>query len=235
MTDLDAWLDDYKPPIVTVSVCGRGDLLVAHARADAALAAARATDADMLASAETAEAKRVVEALEAEMEGSQQEFSFQGIGHQAWQGFKRQFPPTEQQRRDGMDCNLDRFAPAVISAASVDPKISPEQAARMATKLPEGEYEKLYEAVLQANGQVMGTPKSVLAAFIEQSRQNGGSSTTAAPEESPDQSSLAGNDDPSGESSETTTESLSEPKSPTTPSSSQKTTSPRSNGKPSKT
>lgn len=208
MTDLDAWLDDYKPPVVTTKICGSGDLVDAHSIADAELASAieAAASSDVLASPEVSEAKRRVDEIQAKIEASEREFKFQGIGHQPWQDLKRKFPPNEKQRRSGLDCDLDRFAPAAIAASAVKPEISPDTATRLSRILPTGEFGKLYEATLQANGQVLGTPKSVLAAFIDQSQQNGGSSTPSLPEESLEALLSDGSDDLSTSTSTTTTD-----------------------------
>lgn len=206
--DLDAWLDDYKPPIVTVQVCGNAGLVDAHARADVELAAALedASKSDVLSSPEVSAAQRRVEELQEQIEASEKEFKFQGIGHQAWQDLKRKYPPDEKQRRSGLDCDLDRFAPKAIAASSLDPPITSDTADRLARILPTGEFGKLYQATLQANGQVIDTPKSALAALIEQSRQNGGSSMPSLPEESPEASLSADDDDLSTSTSTTTTD-----------------------------
>jgi len=195
VTDLDAWLEDYKPYISSTKVCGRADLIAEHQRLDRALLEAQSASADMLASTEVAEAKRAVRDIEAEIEASQREFTFQGIGNKPWQDLKRAHPPSEAQRREGLDTDIEAFAPALIAAASLDPKVSPAQAQKMMDRFPPGEFGKLYESALEANGQVAGPPKSVTAALIEAFRQNGGSSTSAAPEESPDLSSWDDNDD----------------------------------------
>jgi len=201
--DLDAWLHDYKPYVASVSICGRADLIADHSRLEVDLFTARADAGDVLADKAVSAAKRAVEEIEAEIEASEKEFTFQGIGHREWQNLRTKFPPSAKQQREGLDRDLDRFAPAAIAASSLDPKISVEQAENMMRVLPTGEYEKLFEATLQANGQVVGSPKSVLAAFIEQSQANGDSSTISLPEESPDPSLSDASDDPSPDTSTT--------------------------------
>jgi hypothetical protein len=187
--DLDAWLDDYKPYISSAKVCGRPDLIAAHTEAELALTAAVAAAGDMLADKGVSEARGVVEAVQEQIEASEKSFTFQGMGQRQWQDLKRKNPPNETQRREGLDTNMERFAPAAIAASSLDPTITVDQAEKMLTKLPPGEFEKLFQATLEANGQVIGAPKSATAAFIERFRQNGGSSITALPEESPEASS----------------------------------------------
>jgi hypothetical protein len=204
VSDLDAWLEDYRPYIATVRVCGRADLIAEHARRDAEMQAAVAESADMLASTAVDAARAAVDAVEAEIAASEKEFTFQGLGNKEWQDLKRAHPPTQAQREERLDTNMEAFAPALIAASSLAPKISPAQALTMMDRFPIGEFEKLFQGALEANGQVAGPPKSVMAALIGASRQNGGYSTTPAPEVSPEASSSDDNGSLSGEQSGTT-------------------------------
>ena len=77
---------------------------------------------------------------------------------------------------------------AAIAACSVEPKMNAEQAERLADTVSDGEFSKLWQAVLAANLRVGdGTPKSVLATTIL--RTNGASLTSAAGLASPEASS----------------------------------------------
>lgn len=188
--DLDAWLEDYRPYVSSTKVCGRADLILAHAEADVALHAARHAGKDILGtSPEVVEAKRRVDELQAEIEASEKEFTFQGLGQRGFFDLKRQHPPKEADVKQGLDVHMETFAPALIAACSLEPKVSAEQAQKMLDRFPLGEFQKLFDAAFASNGQVAGPPKSAAAALIELSRQNGGSSTTALPEESPEASS----------------------------------------------
>lgn len=189
MGDFDAWLDDYKPFVSSAKVCGRPDLIAEHTRRDLALHAARLAASDIMHDPDLAAAKAAVRDIEAEIEASQRDFHFRGIGHRKWQDLKRQYPPSELQRRENLDCDMERFAPALIAASAYDPEITQDQADRLYDKLPPGEFQKLWEAALEANGQVIGAPKSVLAAVIEQLPLNGASSITVASAESLEASS----------------------------------------------
>lgn len=204
LDDFDAWLEDYRPYIASTKVCGRADLFAEFRRANEALVAANVSSLDMLSSAEVNEAKRAVQAVEAEIAASEKEFTFQGISHRDWQDLKREHPATGNDAADGYEVDMATWVPAVIAATSHRPKLTAERVKKMAARLPTEEYEKLFQAALEANGKVVGAPKSDLAARIERSLQNGGSSTTALPDESLDPSSSDGNDDLSPGTSTTT-------------------------------
>lgn len=193
MSDFDAWLNEYKPYIASAKVCGRADLIVEHQRREQALLAAKLAASDTLHDAKLSAAKKAIQEIETQIQTSEQEFTFQGIGQRQWQDLKRAHPPTDQQRADGLDADMESFAPALLAVSSVEPKLTPEQASKLMDMLPPGEYEKLFKAALEANGQVVGPPKSVLAAAIDALPQNGEYSTTAANVVSHDQSSSDGN------------------------------------------
>lgn len=209
MSDLDTWLDDYRPYTTEVSVCGRADLVARRLQLDVELSEAmrEAQRDDMLNSPAVTAARRAVDDNDAAITGAQRTFKFAGVGNEAWHNLKRKHPPTDTDRLVGNDTHLVKFAPALISAASADdPKVTLPQAETLMRKLPPGEFDKLFDAALQANGQVVAGPKSDLAALIERSPLNGASSTTSLPEASPDPSLSDDVDDPSPESSETTTD-----------------------------
>jgi hypothetical protein len=56
------------------------------------------------------------------------ELTFQSIGAAAYDKLVAKNPPTPSQRVDGASFNMDTFAPALISACSVEPEISPADA-----------------------------------------------------------------------------------------------------------
>lgn len=203
--DVDAWLNDYKPYIATAKVTGRADLIAEHARLDSAWADAKNDAKDVMHDPTEKAAERALRECQAAIEASERTYTFQSAGHQAWQNLKRKFPPSEDQRKTGLDIDLEPFSVAVLSACSLKPKLTEEQGRRMLEILPPGEYEKLYRAVLEANGEVLGPPKSVLAVLTDRSRANGDSSTTGLPEESRVADYSGTLADPEPESNETST------------------------------
>lgn len=183
--DLDQWLNDYQPHIVEASVVQKAGLIAEHTRREMAWIQARAAAGDVMHDSASAEAERALRECEAEIRASETTFTFSGIGHEDWQNLKRKYPPTRAQRDAGDDVNLDAWAPEVIAACSHEPKITVAQAQAMMSKLPPGEFEKLFKACAQANSEVAGSPKSVLAALTDRSRQSGAYSTTEPHEASP--------------------------------------------------
>ena len=53
---------------------------------------------------------------------------FQAIGARAYDKLVAKHPPKPEQRVEGASFNIETFAPALISAVSVDPEISPDDA-----------------------------------------------------------------------------------------------------------
>jgi hypothetical protein len=204
--DLDTWLDGYEAMVVEAKVVQKAALISEHSRLELAWIGAKQAASDVMHDPAATEAEAALRACEAEIAASEKTFKFTGIGHESWQNLKRKHPPTQAQRDEGADVNLERWAPAVVAACSLEPKITVAQAETMMRKLPPGEFEKVFAAVGHANGEVAGAPKSVLAALIDRSRQSGGSSTTALPEGSPADDYSDTLVDPSPESSETTTD-----------------------------
>lgn len=188
--DVDAFLDGYKGKTVSVVVCGRADLMGRHTDLERSLIEARTASRDDFHNPEVAQLTGEIRELEQEMKGAEVTFTFAALSHKAWQDLLAKHPPTKQQKAEhGIDHNPETFPTAAIAAAAIEPPLTSEQAERIRDTLTFGEFEKLYRAVLEANAEVQGVPKSVLAAVIGDRPQNGASSTTAAPEGSPDASS----------------------------------------------
>lgn len=204
--DLDTWLDDYEPVVVAARVVQKAALIAEHTRLQLALVDARRAAADVMHDPEAGAIEAQLREVEEAVKASEKTFRFQGIGHGPWQNLKRKHPPTPEDREAGMDVNLLAWAPAVIVECAIDPKISKPQAETMMRKLPPGEFDKLLIAVREANQEVVGAPKSVLLAHIDQVRQNGGLPTMGPLSGSPDGDYLGTLADPSPESPETTTD-----------------------------
>jgi hypothetical protein len=204
--DLDTWLDGYQALVVEARIVQKAALISEHTRLEHAWITAKAASVEVMHDPAAGEAEAALRACEAEIAASEKTFKFTGVGHEQWQNLKRKYPPTQAQREAGDEVNLEAWAPVVVAECSLDPKITLPQAQTLMRKLPVGEFEKLFIAVRQANSEVIGAPKSVLAALTDRSRLRDGSSTTGLPAESPDGDSSGTLADPSPESSETTTD-----------------------------
>jgi hypothetical protein len=171
--NVEDFLAGYQPRTVTVLICQRAALLDEHARIEAEVlrdgggSLAGRTKAGELA------------ALEDQIEEASTAFRFRALGRRGWADLLRQHPPSKDDAKLGIDFNPETFPQAAIAASSVEPEISPEQSERLAEVLPQGEWEKLWAAVLTCNIEGVEPPKSVLAAVAR--TMSVASSTTAAP------------------------------------------------------
>lgn len=173
MTDVDAWLDQYEARIVTVPICQKAALLDEHARLEAQTAREGAGSL-----AGTGNAKALAD-LEDRIEQASRPFTFRGLGKRGWADLLKAHPPSKDDLKAGIDFNPETFPHAAIAECSVEPKLTVAQSQRFAEVLPQGEWERLWGAVLTCNLEEVSPPKSVLAA-VARSMSNG-SSTTAAP------------------------------------------------------
>lgn len=180
--DLDSWLDGYEALVIEAKVVQKAALISEHSRLELAWIDAKNAAKDVMHDPVPAAAETALRACEAEIAASEMTFKFTGIGHEAWQNLKRKHPPTQAQRQEGDEVNLEAWAPEVVAACSLEPKITLPQAQTMMRKLPPGEFEKLFLAVRQANSEVAGPPKSVLAALTERNRLRNAFSTTGLQE-----------------------------------------------------
>lgn len=177
--DVDEFLDGYEVQQVPAAVCMKAALVAEHQAADAAFNQAAREASDVMHDPEVSRLRDQVRDLEQQMEEASRTFWFKGVSYRAWHDLKRRHPPTDVQRRDGLDVNVETFTIPAIVLCSSKPKISETQANRLAETLPEGEIQKLARAVWEANRDFM-VPKSVLAAAIGGVGQSDRSSITAA-------------------------------------------------------
>lgn len=75
------------------------------------------------------------------------------------------FPPSEEDKRKGMTYELDKFAPALISACLSEPEMSLAQAKQLwnSDNWSRGDIEGLFSKVLQINHQESTVPFSARA------------------------------------------------------------------------
>jgi hypothetical protein len=181
--DVDEFLDGYEVQQIPASVCMKAALVAEHQAADEAFNRAAREAGDVMHDPEVSRLRGRVQDLERQMDEASRTFWFKGVSYRAWHDLKRRHPPTEAQRRDGLDVNIETFTIPAVVLCSSKPKISETQANRLAETLPDGEIQKLAGAVWQANRDFM-VPKSVLAAAIGGVGQSDRSSITAALAES---------------------------------------------------
>lgn len=111
------------------------------------------------------EAPKVQEELEkviAEGRSTEAVFTFRSIGRARFEKMLEDHKPTKQQKDQGNIYNPDTFAPALLSAASVEPEISLEQAQEMfdSEMWNSAELAKLFLAAQEANAEAPDIPLS---------------------------------------------------------------------------
>jgi LmbE family N-acetylglucosaminyl deacetylase len=88
------------------------------------------------------------------------EVVFQAISRPVYKALKRAHPPTTEQDEESQarygakaDVNVDTFAPELIAASCVQPKMTPEQVASLQTEYGwnEAEFIHLYQLALRVN------------------------------------------------------------------------------------
>jgi hypothetical protein len=181
--DVDEFLDGYEVQQIPATVCMKAALVAEHQDADAAFNRAAREAGDVMHDPEVSRLRDRVKDIELQMEEASRTFWFKGVSYRAWHDLKRRHPPTDAQRRDNLDVNLETFTIPALVLCSSKPKINEAQANRLAETLPDGEIQKLAAAVWEANRDFL-VPKSVLAAAIGGVGQSDRSSITAALAES---------------------------------------------------
>ena len=89
-------------------------------------------------------------------------FIFQAIGRVAWDKMVTDYPPTDEDKELEKDAawDLNRFPPAIIQAACIDPKMTAEEVQEIwdSTDWSQTELTKLFAAAWQANQETPNIP-----------------------------------------------------------------------------
>lgn len=83
---------------------------------------------DQLAKKRAFEKTVVVKVPSDDGEEEDVELRFRAIGHKEYDRLITKFPPSAQQKRDGLTYDPDRFGPALFSKVCIDPVLSLEDA-----------------------------------------------------------------------------------------------------------
>lgn len=185
--NIDDLIATAQPRTEKVRICARGDLVAAHADAQAELHAAASKDDSLAGSPETVAAAEAVVRLEEQIEAATATIEVRSVSRDTWADLLRDHPPSKEERRAGHDHDPKTFPPAAVAACT---DLTAEQATALSAKLPPGEWNKLWVAALTLNVTGMPSPKSVAA--TELLRANEQSSTTSPNGASPVDGSLAG-------------------------------------------
>lgn len=164
MSDVvDAWLAEARPATAKAEVCFDRELVGEFEKAQEALE--EATTEGML-DGPPFELKDRVESLAAEIAAKTRTLVFKNIGMQEWERLRGEHPPTEQQKKEGLDHNPETFSIVATAASCVEPGLTTEQAARLFS-MSSTVVARVYGAVMKANHEVGDEKKALAIAATE--------------------------------------------------------------------
>lgn len=87
---------------------------------------------------------------------------YQAIGMRAYDKLVSKHPPKPEQRADGSSFDIDTFAPALISACSVEPEMSPAEAKQIwdSEEWSRGDVMVLFRNAVELNNRGLDIPFS---------------------------------------------------------------------------
>ena len=90
------------------------------------------------------------------------ELTFRSIGSAAYDRLVSKFPPTREQKAEGLNYNMDKFAPALISACAADPEMSEDEAKEIweSDAWNRGELMTLFMTAVEVNTRGLDIPFS---------------------------------------------------------------------------
>ena len=106
--------------------------------------------------------RRATTTFQVMIDDEELDITFQSIGAAAYDKLVSKNPPTAAQRVDGASFNMDTFAPALISACSVTPELSPEDAKAIweSEDWSRGELMVLFRNAVEINNKGFNIPFS---------------------------------------------------------------------------
>ncbi len=113
-----------------------------------------------------------LDAARAASADSQATFTFEACSFAALEALQYQYPPDDQQKADGLQWDVERFAPALLALTCIEPGLSDNEAKELWTTWEAGLVNTLYRAawdVCNANPVVrpLSNPASAQTAPIE--------------------------------------------------------------------
>lgn len=184
MTTIEEILGGIRLPRLSARVYTRGDLLGEVTRLSNDYEATRLTGVDEDGPANVpGESKRQqiygrLQELTAQIEESVVTFELQALSSTAYRKLQEAHPPVVE----GLPFNPDTFPQALISACSLDPKMTVKEVEQLFDRIHEGEFKKLWDTAIAVNVAEVTAPKFVRRSVAEV--LNGTSSTIAPVEES---------------------------------------------------
>ena len=86
--------------------------------------------------------------------------TLKAIGSKGYDDLLASHPPTNIQKKEGQSYNVDTFAPSLIAASSVTPKLTDEQATQIWTsnEWSRGELTELFIGCVEVNSRGLDVP-----------------------------------------------------------------------------
>jgi len=190
VTSFDDVLSQIRPREVTETISTREDLVGRIREANKRLAEARAYDREHNTPDTAPAVKEELDRLAQDYEAGKVTFTFRSLPHDQWMDLLAKNPPEAEDKAVGRDYNAATFPVAAMAASCVQPEgVTEDKIRDLASKLPHGPFQALFEACMAANLAVEDESIPFSAAAIGAILDFAPSSTTAANTESPTASS----------------------------------------------
>lgn len=170
MPDITEILKRARPRERSVTLCLAGDEAAEVERLERQLAELSDTwQPDSLGGKNPGDAlAKRIKAARDRMRKSEAEFRFRALGEKVWSDLLAAHPGGK-----GQSFDPDTFPKALISAAAVEPAMTPEQVAELFEVLNEGQRQELWAAAFEVNTESTSIPFSVSASAIFSSHSDG--------------------------------------------------------------
>jgi len=158
MSAIEDLLAKVKPATASVKVCLRGDLM-----GDLDIVNDDLTELDGWESSSLSDVDPRADLLarkrelQEQMRDESQVFTFQGIGDKNWSDLLAAHAPREG-KEDEENFNPETFAPALLAASSVEPKMTEDQVKRLFDNFTLTQRNTLFAAAYSANTRGVDIP-----------------------------------------------------------------------------
>lgn len=170
MPDITEILKRARPRERSVTLCLAGDEAAEVERLERQLAELSDTwQPDSLGAKDPSEAlAKRIKAARDRMRKSEAEFRFRALGEKTWSDLLAAHPGGK-----GQSFDPDTFPKALISAAAIEPAMTPDQVTELFEVLNEGQRQDLWQAAFEVNTEATSIPFSVSASGIFNSLSDG--------------------------------------------------------------
>ncbi|HEY9523703.1 MAG TPA: hypothetical protein VIR33_10720 [Thermopolyspora sp.] len=168
-TSFDDLLGELHLPETSVQICTRGDLQARWEDLSRQLEVARRSpDADTLAGM-SGQARRIAQQMEDlrnQMQAHTRLIRLRALPQSEWSDLLARPEHKARKEDDPADYNRKTFPVSALAACAVAPPMTVEQAGKLVDRLSQGQWDKLWMAVLQLNKGEADIPFSAVASAI---------------------------------------------------------------------